>query len=158
MGILFFMSACTNNTVEVNGEKVDTSKMIHEHCTRAGSAGSGIDVNLSYEIYYTGEILNIIESTERVETTQANTLDLYENAYKSIHKNYEGLDYYDAEVERTNNSVTSHITINYDKIDIGKLISIEGEDDNVFENKIPKVEKWKELAKKVGTKCSKVEE
>ena len=36
---------------------------------------------------------------------------------------------------------------------IDKLIEIEGEEDNVFENKIPKVSKWLDLSKKFGTTC-----
>ena len=152
------MCSCEDNNVTIGGERVNTNEMIHEHCTRSGNAGEGVKVELNYEIYSTGEILNIVQSKELIETTQKETLDLYENAYKNIHKNYEGLEYYDAKVERTDHSVTSTISINYDKIDIEKLISIEGEEDNVFEDNVPKVSKWKELAKKVGTKCSKVEE
>ena len=158
IGIILLVCGCEENTVKSNGKKVDTSKMLHEHCTRSGSAGAGVTVSLNYEIYSTGEILNIVQSTERIETTIQETLDQYESAYKGIHEHYAGLEYYDAKVERTNNSVTSYITINYDKIDIGKLIDIEGEDDNVFENKVPKLAKWKELAKKVGTKCEVVED
>ena len=40
-----------------------------------------------------------------------------------------------------------------DKVDIDKLIEIEGEEDNIFENKIPKVSKWLDLSKKFGTTC-----
>ena len=48
--------------------------------------------------------------------------------------------------------------INYDKVDVRKILSIEGEKDNIFENNKAKVEKWKSLAKKFGTKCEEVEE
>ena len=140
-----------------NGKKVDTSKMLHKHCTRGGSVTDG-EASLNYEIYYTGEKLNIIESEEKVTSDSSSVLDTYEEAYNKIHKYYEGLEYYDTRVERNDNSVISYITINYDKIDIDKLISIEGEEDNIFENKVPKVDKWLELAKKVGTKCKLVEE
>ena len=43
--------------------------------------------------------------------------------------------------------------INYDKVDINKIISIEGDKDNIFEDGQAKVKKWKKLAKKVGTEC-----
>ncbi len=155
--IIVLIGICGCNAKESTKEIRKENGMIHEHCMRAGNAGSGTEVELSYEIYYTSDILNKIESKEEVKTQNKETLDLYENAYKKIQKNYEGLKYYDAKVERTEQSVTSYITINYDKIDIDKLIEIEGEDGNIFEEKIPKVAKWKELAKKVGTKCSIVE-
>ena len=107
---------------------------------------------------YTGEVLNLIQSEEKVISEDKEILDKYEKAYKDIHAHYEGLEYYDTEVIREDNSVTSTIVINYDKISIPALLSIEGEKDNIVEDGIPKVDKWLELAKKFGTKCTLVEE
>ena len=134
------------------------SKEVHEHCTRSATAGEDVDVNLSYELYYEGDVLNRLESTEQIVSKNKESLDTYENAYKDIHKNYNGLKYFETSVERKDDSVTSKMIIKYDKIDIDKLIEIEGEEDNIFENKVPKVTKWKELAKKLGTKCEVVTE
>ena len=130
----------------------------HKKCSRTGNAGSGIDVSLNYDLYYTGDILNILHSEEKVVATNESDLDTYEEAYKKIYKNYEGLKYYDAKVERGDTSVTSDLTINYDKIDIDALLSIEGEDDNIIENGKAKVDKWITLAKKFGTKCEDVDD
>lgn len=154
---LLLFSGCNDNKVVSNGKKVDTSNMIHEHCIRTGSVKDG-EASLEYDIYYTGEVFNIIVSNEKVTSTNKEVLDTYEEAYRKIHSYYEGLEYYDTSVIRTSDYVESSMTINYDKVDIKKLISIEGEDDNIFEDNIPKIEKWKELAKKVGTKCSIVTE
>lgn len=129
----------------------------HKYCTRSGSVENG-DVSLNYNIYYTGDTLNKIESNEKVTSEDSSVLDTYENAYKGIHVNYKGLDHYNTSVIRTDDSVTSIIVIDYDKVDIDRLIELEGEDDNIFENKIPKVSKWLELGKKVGIKCEEVEE
>lgn len=136
----------------------DKKEKIHEHCTREATAGDDVEVNLNYEIYYEGDVLLKLESTEQVKTSDLETLDLYENAYKDIHKNYNGLKYYETKVDRKNDSVTSKIIIEYNKIDIDKLIEIEGEEDNIFDNKVPKVSKWKDLANKLGTKCEVVTE
>ena len=159
---LFIITGCNDSKnetekVEVNGKVVDTSKMEHKHCTRKGKIDNG-DVSLNYDIYYTNDILNIIKSEEKIVSPSDGVLDIYEEAYKKIHQNYEGLEYYDTKVVRGDTSVTSTITIDYDKIDIDRLISIEGEEDNVFENKVPKVEKWIKLAEKFGTKCEIVED
>ena len=144
--------------VVISGEKVNTSKMLHKHCTREGDAGTGIEVELNYEIYYTGDILNLLESEEKIITASEEKLTEYENAYKKIHEHYKGLKYYDAEVTRTETTVTSKISINYDKINISRLLDIEGAEDNIIENGVAKVDKWLELAKKFGTKCELVEE
>ena len=156
--LLLLVTGCAKKeVVESNGEKVNVGKMQHQHCTRIGNA-EGAEVNLNYDIYYTDDILNVLQSEEQVVSDNSDTLTTYENAYKGIHQHYEGLAYYDTNVVREGNSVTSTITINYDKIDINRLIAIEGSDDNIFEDGKPKVDKWLELAKKLGAKCNTVEE
>lgn len=140
-----------------NGKAINTSSMKHKHCTRQGKVEGG-SANLSYELFYTGENLNILKSEEQIISNDKNILKTYEDAYRKIHKNYEGLQYYDAEVVLGDTSVTSIITINYDKINIKKLLAIEGEEDNIIENGTAKVSKWLELSKKFGTKCEEVED
>lgn len=155
----FLLTGCSSDEskVESGGEKINTSNMEHKHCTREATAGDGIDVELSYDLYYTGENLNILKSIEKVTSEKSTYLDTYEDAYKKIQSNYDGLKYYDAKVERKANSVTSDITINYDKIDIKRLLEIEGEEDNIIENGKAKVDTWLAFAKKFGTKCEDVE-
>ena len=148
----------SSDVVISNGDRVNTKKMEHKHCTRKGDAGTGVNVSLNYDIYYTGDILNLLVSEEKISSADDSVLTTYEDAYKGIQSNYIGLEYYDQEVSRGDTTVINKITINYDKIDIDKLIAIEGETDNIFENKVPKVDKWLELAKKFGTKCELVEE
>ena len=145
----------TSPTSEVE-EETEDGVQVHEHCTRTGTLTGG-STDLSYEIYYTGKVLNRVESTEKVISDDDEILDQYEGAYRAIHAHYEGLEYYDTNVIRTDDSVTSIIIIDYDHIDIDELISIEGEEDNIFEDKIPRISKWRALSRKVGMKCSKVE-
>ena len=163
--ILFIMfigllaTACNKKEQVVsNGEKINTSSMEHKHCTRSASGGAGITTELTYEIYYTGDKLNILESTEKVIANKEEDLDKYQEAYEKINDYYKNLEYYDTEVIRGDTSVTRNATINYDKININKLLEIEGEEDNIIENGEAKVEKWLSLAKKFGTKCELVKE
>lgn len=149
-----------NNKTSIisNNEKINTSKMEHKHCTRTATASDDIEVSLNYDIYYTGDILNIVHSEEKVTSSKKENLDLYEESYKKISEYYKDLEYYDFEVTRDENSTAAKITINYDKVDIGKLLDIEGEEDNIIENGQAKLDKWMELSKKFGTSCTDVEE
>ena len=147
-------SSTKKDKVISNGNEVNTNEMKHKHCTRQATAGSGIEVSLNYDLYYKGDILNILHSEEKVASASSESLDTYEEAYKKIHKNYEGLEYYDAVVDRQETTVTSSVTINYEKININALLAIEGEEDNIIENGKAKVSKWLELAKKFGTTCT----
>ena len=154
----FFLTGCSKEEKVIsNGKTINTSKMGHKHCTRGGSLEDG-EVSLNYDLYYTGDDLNILKSEEKVLSTNSDVLNTYANAYQSIHSNYEGLEYYDTSLVLEDDSVTSIITINYDQINISELLKIEGEDDNIIENGVAKVDKWLTLAKKFGTSCSEVED
>jgi len=147
IGILFSLCGCSSN------EK----NLIHEHCSRVGTISLDGRAELNYELYYTGDVLIKLESYESVYSDDSIVLDTYQDAYQKIHDNYKDIKYYSTELKRDDKSVKSIMIIEYDKIDIDKLIEIEGVEDNIFDNKIPKASKWKEFAKKVGTSCSKVD-
>lgn len=138
----------SNNRIET-----DTENMKKLSCTRDADAGAGIDVNLSYEVYYQGEYIQILYSKEQVISDDQDVLDEYENAYRSIDKNYEGLKYYDISIVRTEDSVTDETVINYGKIDIDKLLEIEGEEDNVIKDGKVKLDDWLEFTEPFGMKC-----
>ena len=141
-----------DNEVIINNKPINTSKTEHKHCTREATLDGG-EVKLEYDIYYTGDVLNLLVSKEKIISSSEDILNTYEEAYKKIHLNYEKLENYDTSVVRGDTTVLSTISINYDKVDIDRLIEIEGEEDNIFINKVPKVDKWLELAKKFGTTC-----
>ena len=131
--------------------------MKHKHCTRDGSVDGGKTM-LYYDLYYNGNKLHILRSVESVISEDPTIVETYQDAYINIHKNYEGLQYYDANVTKGSNIVTSIMVINYDKIDIDALLKIEGSEDNIIENGEAKVDKWLELASKFGTKCEEYED
>ena len=140
-----------------SSSNIPSGVMIHQHCTRNGSLSGG-EVELNYELYSTGEVLNRLESYEKVISSSGDILNTYEDAYNKIIKNYEGLEYYEASVIRENDYVLNTIKIDYDHIDIKKLLDIEGEEDNIIEDGTAKVDKWLELAKKFGTTCTEVKD
>ena len=158
LAFILLITGCDDeNEVVSNGKTVNTANMEHKHCTRSASGTDGVTTELSYELYYTGDKLNILESTEKVIATKDSDLDTYQQAYEKIDSYYEGLEYYDQVVTRDENSVTNEITINYDKINMKKLLKIEGEEDNIIKDGKAKLDTWLSLAKKLGTTCKEVE-
>lgn len=141
--VLLLAGCGSNRSVSSDGVK---------KCTRTGTVTNG-STEMNYEVYYKGEYVVLLHSTEKIISDSSSVLDTYEEAYKSIFKQYEGLEYYDNKVTRSNNSVTNEITINYEKIDMGKLLDIEGEEDNVIENGKVKLDTWLSFAKKYGVTC-----
>lgn len=141
--VLLLAGCGSNSAVSSDGVK---------KCTRTGTVTNG-STEMNYEVYYKGEDVVLLHSTEKIISDSSSVLDTYEEAYKSIFKQYEGLEYYDNKVTRSSNSVTNEITINYEKIDMGKLLDIEGEENNVIENGKVKLDTWLSFAKKYGVTC-----
>lgn len=141
--VLLLAGCGSNSSVSSDGVK---------KCTRTGTVTNG-STEMNYEVYYKGEYVVLLHSTEKIISDSSSVLDTYEEAYKSIFKQYEGLEYYDNKITRNSNSVTNEITINYEKIDMGKLLDIEGEEDNVIENGKVKLDTWLSFAKKYGVTC-----
>lgn len=141
--VLLLAGCGSNSAVSSDGVK---------KCTRTGTVTNG-STEMNYEVYYKGEDVVLLHSTEKIISDSSSVLDTYEEAYKSIFKQYEGLEYYDNKITRSSNSVTNEITINYEKIDMGKLLDIEGEENNVIENGKVKLDTWLSFAKKYGVTC-----
>lgn len=142
--LIFVCTACGGTIASADGMM---------KCSRAGSIDGGT-TNMNYEVYYEGEYLTILHSVEQIISDDSSILDIYEEAYNNINKQYKGLEYYDTEVVRDNNSVTRDTTINYAKIDIEALLDIEGSEDNVIDSdgKV-KLQTWLDFTKPFGVKC-----
>lgn len=161
---MFILTGCEEEQKQIENNaggvidnvQIDNTTKGHKVCTRSANAGSNAEVELNYDVYYTGENINILVSKEKLITEDQDMLKQYEDAYKQIGSYYKELQYYNQKVTRTNNSVLNEITINYDKIDIKQLLAIEGEEDNIIENGKAKVDLYIALLKKFGGKCEDV--
>lgn len=125
-------------------------------CTRDAYA-TNLEVELKYELEYSNGNVLLLHSMEKVIGDDEDKLDEYENAYRSIAKQYKGLKYYDINIVRDDNSVLNDTIINYEKIDTDKLLDIEGEEDNIIVDGKVKLEDWVSFAERFGTVCEKVE-
>ncbi len=123
-------------------------------CTREGTASDGVMPSFNYYITYKNDNILVLHSVEMITSDNSESLDQYEEAYKKINTYYKGLNYYDSEIKRTSDSVARDTVINYEKIDIDKLLEIEGEEDNIIKDGKAKLAMWLEFASKFGTTCS----
>lgn len=140
---------------KIDSSLYDTSDFSYITCSRDTETTQSEDVTIKFEVYYDNEKnIQVLKSYEKVESSDSSVLSQYEKAYKTIYSVYANLDYYDNEITTSNNSVTSITYINYGKIDMDKLMEIEGKEDNVVvtDGKI-KLADWKSFAKKYGTVC-----
>ena len=163
----FFITGCSEEEVVQNNEPIvqkesvlddiDSSGTGNLFCTRDAFANEGIDVELSYDISYKDGYVMVLHANEKVVSENSDSLDEYENAYRKIAKNYEGLKYYDITITRDKTSVINDTVINYEKIDTDKLLDIEGEEDNVIVDGKVKLSTWVSFAEQFGASCKEVE-
>ena len=145
----------TDNTSNGKIKSVEdiTSKSGTLNCTREATVEGGTG-KFTYIIKYKGDNLTSIYSEESITSEDSAVLKEYEDAYNNIDSNYEGIDNYICTVKKTGDTVVHVIDIDYEKVDIKKIVEIEGEEDNIFENNKPKLSKYFELIKKMGITCS----
>lgn len=155
---ILLLTGCSSSK-ETNDidKKYDVTGLNHSTCTReAYTEDSETTVDIHYDLYSDDNgYLQILESKEEITSSNSDTLTQYEEAYKSIYKSYENIEYYDNEILRTDSKVTSTTVIHYGKVDMNKILEIEGEEDNVkVEDGKIKLSDWKSFAKKYGTTCN----
>lgn len=156
---IFILTGCSSKEKESSSEitTYNTNGFSKITCVRnAVVEDNDTEVSINYEIYYDeDEYIQILNSKEEITSTNKELLDQYETAYKNIYKAYEEIKYYENEIVREDNKLTSTTSINYGKVDMEKIMEIEGEEDNVtVENGKIKLSDWKSFAKKYGTTCS----
>ena len=161
----FLVTGCGNEDDSERERVVNKKSILDEidindsgklFCKREAFA-TGVDVDLRYELEYRDGYVLLLHSMEKVISDDNNKLDEYENAYRNIAKNYKGLKYYDINIIRDDDSVLNDTVINYEKLDMDKLLDIEGEEDNIIVDGKVALKDWVGFAEKFGTDCEKVE-
>lgn len=155
--LVIFITGCDNNeSTSKSLNNYSTEGLKHTSCIRdAYTTDDKTTVDIDIDIYSDDDgYIQLFESVEKITSSDDKVLSDYEESYKKIYSAYKDVEYYDNKVEKKDNTVTSTTTINYGKVDMKKVLDIEGEEDNVkvVDGKI-KLSDWKNFAKKYGTTC-----
>lgn len=154
--ILFLLVVGCSSNKEINlDKKYNTKNLDYITCTRNTETTDSSSVKININVYYNEDkYIEILKSKEVVTSDNSDVLKQYKEAYEKVYSVYDDLKYYDNKVTYKNNTVTSTTYINYGKIDMDRLMEIEGSDDNVkvTDGKI-KLNDWKTFARKYGTEC-----
>ena len=153
--ILFVLTGC-DSTTNLD-DKYSTDGLNHISCSRdAEATDEDTDVEIMYDLYYdNNNYLKILKSVEKIKSSNEEVINKYKEAYETVYSVYNNMDYYDNNIVVKDDTVISTTNINYEKIDMDKLLEIEGKEDNVkVENGKIKLSDWKSFAKKYGTTCN----
>lgn len=139
--LLVLVTGCTSSKEE---------KMV---CTRT-STMNGIKLDLNYQVYYQKDVVNKVQTTEKITSTSKETLATYKKAIEDLYSNFNGIKHYNYDVAIEGDTLTSKTDINYSKININDLLKIDSSIEQLLNknNKIS-LEKIKEVYESTGAIC-----
>lgn len=124
-------------------------------CTRTTNMNN-VEMNLRYEVYYEGNNVNKVQSTEKVISDDAETLQTYQNQVKNIYSSFDNVDHYNYDVSVEGDTLTSTTDIDYTKIDMDQLLEIDSSIEQLLNDsgKID-LDKITQVYEQTGATCSK---
>ena len=126
---VILLSGCGRESILDKVEKEDNEKVLK--CTRKTTEQDNLTTSFKYSIYYAGEYVTKTVAIEKVTSEDDDILKTYKEAYEKVFSNYKDIDYYDNEVKKEGNTVSTTTVVDYRKVDVNKIIEIEGKEDNI---------------------------
>lgn len=122
------------------------------NCTRTVNQ-NGIKMDLSYTVTYEGDYAKVVKSVEKIISDDEDTLETYKTQLEETTKSFKDIEYYDHDIKIEGNTLTSSITINYEKIDTDKLISIDSAMKQIIKDGKVSIDTLETLYTGLGNTC-----
>lgn len=122
-------------------------------CSKKTAVTSDIEMILSYKITYKGEYVKMIETEEKVISSDQEVLELYKLSVEELHEAYKEIDYYDYSVNLSDDTLISTTKIDYTKIDTDKLIEIDSDNAALIKDGKVRIDDIREMYEGLGSIC-----
>ncbi len=93
-------------------------------CTRTTNM-NGVEMDLRYEVYYEGENVNRVQTTEKVKSDSQEVLNQFKDQVETLYSNFDDIENYNYNVTIEGNLLTSTTDINYTKINMDELLAVD---------------------------------
>ncbi len=124
-------------------------------CTRTTNMNN-VEMDLRYEVYYEGNNVNKVQSTEKVISEDAETLQTYQEQVKKIYSSFDNVDHYNYDVSIEGDTLTSTTDFDYTKIDMDQLLKIDSSIEQFLnDNGKIDLDKITQVYEQTGATCSK---
>lgn len=124
-------------------------------CTRTTNMNN-VEMDLRYEVYYEGNNVNKVQSTEKVISEDAETLQTYQEQVKKIYSSFDNVDHYNYDVSIEGDTLTSTTDIDYTKIDMDQLLKMDSSIEQFLnDNGKIDLDKITQVYEQTGATCSK---
>ena len=149
---IILVSGCGSENILDKVKKEDNEKVLK--CTRKVSSEENITTDIKYSIYYDGDYVTKTVAIEKITSDDEEILKTYKEAFEKVFSSYKNIDYYDNEVKQKGNTVSTTTVVDYRKVDVNKIIEIEGKEDNIFDDDLKvKKDTLVSFYKKYGITC-----
>ena len=122
-------------------------------CTRNVTLGGGVSMDLFYEVTYTGDYVDKIKTVEKVISDNVSVLEQYKDTIAQMYEPYLNIEFYENNIEISEDTLTSTTTIDYSKIDTDKLISIDSANATLIKDGKVSVATIKSAYESMGAIC-----
>ncbi len=123
-------------------------------CTRTLNQDN-LKMDLKYTVVYQGNYVKQVTSVETITTDDEEVLNTYKTSVEKVYAPYQDLEYYDTNVSVEGNTMTSTVNINYEKLDVDKLIEIDSANGQLFSDGKITISTMENLYNQVGATCTK---
>lgn len=114
---------------------------------------SGTKTSLNYTVTYKGDYVSKIKSVETVDSTNSTILESFKSQVENLYKAYDGIKYYDYNVDVKDNKLTSTVDINYEKVDTDRLIEVDSANGKLIKDGKIKIDDIKSVYEQLGATC-----
>ncbi len=132
-----------------------TNKEDQMICTRTANA-NGLEMDFHYEVYYQGNDVNKVQTTEKITSDSNELLQTYQQQIKSLYSNFDNIEHYNYDVKIEGNTLISTTDINYQKMNIDELVNVDSSIEQLLndDRKID-LDKITQVYEQLGATCEK---
>lgn len=121
-------------------------------CTRTATQGT-MKLDVKYDVTYSGKYVKKVESTEKIISSNSTALEIYRKTVENVYKPFGDIDHYDYKVTVDGDTLTSKVTIDYDKIDTDKLIKLDSSIGKIIKKGKINIADMKSIYEQAGATC-----
>ncbi len=129
-------------------------KEVVTECVRTGTIQEGVEVSFNYKVSSKNDYVLKVETVEKVISDDKDYLNAFKENVEKMYAPYKDIEEYKYEVTVDGNTLISKTDINYEKIDMDKLIEVDSANSQIIKNGKIKLSDVTNLYNSVGATCS----
>lgn len=123
------------------------------NCTRNVTIEEGTRMELWYQVTYTGDFVEVIETEEKVISNNTDFLETFRDNVEKLYSPYKNVEHYDYDVQISGDTLTSKTRIDYSQIDTNQMLEIDSANESLIHDGKIKISDIKLMYESLGVTC-----